>query len=371
MKKLILLVGFALVLGGLGWGYHLHQVRHKEAQEHAKAAAPTAVDVAVTAVKREDVPILLQSGGSAIYFRTVAVRPRVDATVTGVHFVSGRTVRAGDLLVVQDAAQLETQLRQAQAGLARDLGQLQSAREQETRYRELLKEEYVSRERYEDIRAKLIQAEEVVKADQAQIDAVKLQIGHTRISAPIGGEVGLSQVSVGMFARAGDSQPLVTINQIQPIRVQFSVPQSEVALLQKARAAGKVAVTARFPGDGTAQGTLDLVDNAIDPTSGSLLVQALFENTDNRILPGMLVDIGVHLGMENGALTVPAEAVRKGPSGDYLFVIDNGVAKMRTVTVSRVSSGRALIAKGIGEGDQVAVEGLARLADGVKVTVRN
>ncbi len=371
MKKLILLVGVVLILGGAGWGYHLHQVKHKEEVAQAKAAASATVDVAVAAARRDDVPIMLQSGGTAVYFRSVAVRPRVDAMITGVHFVSGRTVKAGTLLLTQDTSQLETQLRQSEAALARDRGQLESAREQEVRYRELLKDEYVARERYEDIRAKLIQAQEVVKADQAQIDAVKIQLGHTRIVAPISGELGLSQVSVGMFARGGDAQPLVTINQIQPIRVQFSVPQSDVALLQKARAAGKVAVKARFPGDGAADGVLDLVDNSIDPASGSLLVQAQFENADSRILPGMLVDVDVHLGVEKGVLTVPAEAVRKGPNGDYLFVVEGGVAKMRSVTVSRNNSGRALIAKGLGDGDQVAVEGLARLADGVKVTVRN
>lgn len=337
-----------------------------------KAGGAATVAVRTATAQRQAVPLALQAVGNVVPYESVAVRARLDSQVTAVHFRDGEEVKKGDVLFELDANALRAQAAQLAANIARDRAQLENARRQSGRAEALVVKGFATKAARDDSAANVAVTAASLNASIAALDSVKVQLGYTRITAPITGRTGTINVTRGNNVRANDAQPLVTINQLKPIRVQAALPQQHFEAVRAAMQAGPVRVQARQregAGDATlAEGTLDYLDNAIDPATGTFVTRAGFANESERLLPGMFVTVTLNLGSTADALTVPEVAVQHGQNGDYVFVIVAGKALRRDVKISRMQDSLAVVESGLEEGARVAVDGILGLKDGSAVT---
>ncbi len=374
MTKRILLP--ALLIAALsGGGYwYTHKVGGTEAQV-AKAAAPAAprgVPVVVKPVEVRSVPERLSTIGSVQPLAAVAIKARVDTVVETVHFTEGQEVKAGDLLFSLDARALDAQLRQAQANLERDKANLEKARGDVKRYTELVRSNAVSRQQLDAAIATADALEGTVKADLAAIEAAKVSLSFTRITAPMDGRTGAVNAKPGTMVRAADATPLVTLTQLRPITVAFNVPERHLPTIRKAMETGTLPVTAGIPGDSRApaEGVLTFVDSQVDQQSGTILVKGQFPNADTRLWPGQFVDVVLTLRVEPQALTLPDESVQTGQQGRFVYVVKaDDTVEVRPVVVSRSLDGLAVIANGVQAGERVVVDGQSRLFPGAKISI--
>ena len=319
-----------------------------------------AVPVLVATAVQKPIPVQIQAVGNAEAFQTVSVKSQVTGVLNKAHFKEGQNVRKGQLLFTIDPRPFEAVLRQAEANLARDVAQLQNAREQARRYAELVKKQYVSQEQYDQIRTNADAMEATVDADRAAVENAKVQLSYCYIYSPIDGQVGTLLVNEGNLVRVNDAAPLVVINQITPINVTFSVPEQHLADISRHMATGTLKVDARFPSDEgrPEQGHLAFVDNAVDRTTGTIKLKAEFKNSARRLWPGQFINVALTLSTQADAVVIPSEAVQVGQEGQHVFVVkpDKRV-EVRPVTVSRTTEGEAIIAKGLTAGEQVVREG--------------
>lgn len=375
MTKRILLPAL-LVAALAGGGYWYTQKAGEADVQVAKAAAPAAprgVPVVVKPVEVRSVPERLGTIGSVQPLAAVAIKARVDTVVETVHFTEGQEVKAGDLLFSLDARALDAQLRQAQANLERDKANLEKARGDVKRYSELMRSNAVSRQQLDAAVATADALEGTVKADLAAIEAAKVSLSFTRITAPMDGRTGAVNAKPGTMVRAADATPLVTLTQLRPITVAFNVPERHLPTIRKAMETGKLPVTAGIPGDSRtpADGVLTFVDSQVDQQSGTILVKGQFPNADTRLWPGQFVDVVLTLRVEPQALTLPDESVQTGQQGRFVYVVKaDDTVEVRPVTVSRSQDGIAVIASGVQAGERVVVDGQSRLFPGAKVTIR-
>lgn len=360
-----------LLLAAAGIGVWLWNVRTVGGKSSGGAGAIIAIKTA--AATKQSVPLTLSAVGNVVTYETVSIRSRIDSQVTGVHFKDGDEVKAGDLLFELDDKSLRAQAAQLEANIARDRAQLENAKHQYDRASALATKGFATKATTDDSTANVAVAQASLKASQAALDSVRVQLGYTRITAPISGRTGTINVTLGNNVKANDTQSMVTINQLKPIRVQASLPQQYFQSLRDAMAKGPVTVTVTKQNDTNASnaigtGTLDYIDNAVDATTGTFATRAGFANDDERLLPGMFVNVSLTLGDEE-ALTIPEVAVQHGQAGDYVYVVQGDKALKREVKIARLQKEIAVIDHGLEPGETVATDGLLGLKDGATVKV--
>lgn len=333
----------------------------------------TAVPVRTAVVAQMALPVYLQAVGNVEAFSSVEIRPQVSGPLLSVEFREGQDVEKGQLLFTIDRRPFELSLRQAQAQLAKNSGQSKTAETQRARYETLFKSGLVSQEQFDAISAQANSLQSSVAADQVQIDNAQLQLQYTEIRAPIAGRTGALQVHVGSLVRTNDPLPMVVINQITPVRVAFSVPASNLGPITRGQARGAL-VTEASPAKGSggpmSTGTLTFIDNTIDTTTSGIRLKATFPNGDRRLWPGEFVQVRLRLAVEPEALVVPISAVQNGPSGQYVYVVENGVVAMRPVTIARTEGGQVVVGEGLRAGEEVVTDGQLRLTPGARISVK-
>jgi multidrug efflux system membrane fusion protein len=330
------------------------------------------VPVTVALAEQKDVPVQVRAIGSVQPISTVAVRALVAGQLLRVGFREGDDVRRGQLLFTIDQRPYQATLAQAQANLARDEAQARNADSEARRYAELVKKDYVTREEYDKFASGAEAARAVVAADRAAVQNANLQLSYCEIRSPIDGRTGSLQVHAGNLVKANDTTPLVTINQITPVYVTFSVPESQLAEV-RARGLGNVPVFAS-PQKGGASvpgGRLTFVDNAVDPQTGTITLKATFPNEGRVLWPGEFVNVAMTLSNRANATVVPVQAVQNGQKGQYVYVVTSGDGvQMRPVTVVQQVDNQAVIGKGVNPGDTVVTDGQIRLTPKSKVDVK-
>lgn len=337
-------------------------------------AQNAAVPVATAPVVQKSVPLTVQGIGTVIAASTVTVRAQVTGELTSVHFIEGDEVQQGQVLVTIDKRPLEAALQQAQAALDRDIAQAANAKAQAARYQDLQRRGIATNEQVDQISANAAALDATVGADRAAVENAKVQLQYATITAPLTGKTGLLQVHPGNLVRATDTTPIVTINKITPVYVSFAVPEAQLPELKRYMAKGKLAVTALPPNDTGAPsaGVMTFIDNAVDPTTGTIKVKGTFPNTDRKLWPGQYVNVDVTLSAEPNAIVVPSLAVQTGQQGTYVFVVKpDQTVDLRAVTVERTNGDQSVIKSGLKPGETVVTDGQLRLNAGSRVSVKN
>jgi multidrug efflux system membrane fusion protein len=332
------------------------------------------VPVSVTTVRRAIVPYVVTANGVAEPMQTVAVQAQVNGILQRVNFSEGQAVQAGQVLFQIDPRPYIAVLNQARAQLARDEATAANARRDATRYAALVKEGYVTSSQADQAEATAVSAAATVAADRANVQKAALDVANCTIRAPISGRTGSLLVRMGNLVKANSEPPLVVINQIQPILVRFSIPQSQFPDIQRYYRSGSALQVRATPSEGSGvpvDGTLAFVDNNVDSTTGTVLLKARFSNPEGSVWPGQYMSVALQLYVDPNALTLPAPAVLTGQQGTYVFTIDTaGTAKQQAVKVSRTVDTLAVIASGLREGERVVVDGQSRLVPGSKVAIK-
>src|SRR6266576_4747619 len=320
-----------------------------------------------------DVPVFLNAIGTVQAFNMVTIKSRVDGQIVKVAFSEGQDVKAGTPLIQIDPRPLQALLDQAMATKQKDEAQLASAQADLVRWAELVPQGVKSRQTYDQQKALVQQLQAALKADEAQIEAARLNLGYADIRAPISGRLGIRMVDIGNMVSATDAAGLVTISQLKPMFVSFTVPQENLHKIhQKKGETGELAVIALGADNKTelARGKLSVIDNAIDQPTGTIRIKATFANDDERLWPGEFVNVRLVLSVRKGAPTVPAQTVQDGPTGSYAYVIkEDNTVERRAVEVAAVQDGLAIIGKGLSPGERIVVDGQYRLTNGARVKV--
>jgi membrane fusion protein, multidrug efflux system len=358
----------ALAAVGLGV-YFIADGRAKESRKAAKGTP--AIPVTVAPVMQETVPIRLQGIGNVEAYQTVALKARVDGQIMTVNFREGDPVKKGEVLFRIDPRPYEAALRQAEANALRDAAARDQARSQDRRYQDLLEKNFVSKEAYAQIRTNAETAAATARASEAALENARLNSEYCTIASPLDGYVGKVLLQAGNMVRANDANPLAVINQVRPIYVNFAVPERDLPEVRKYRAAGPLTVET-VPDAGTApvQGKLIFVDNAVDPSTGTIRLRAQFENADAALWPGQFVNVSLRLTEQTDAIVVPSVAVQNGPAGQYVFVVGADlVADLRKITVLRTDGERTIVATGLQKGERVVTRGQLRLGPKTRVQI--
>jgi multidrug efflux system membrane fusion protein len=372
-KRLWWTVGVVVLagVGGIAYQMQLAPVRSQTAPVRPPVGPP-GVPVVVATVARQPMPIRIDTIGTVQTIAMVSIKSRVDGYVDSVLIRDGQFVKTGDIMFRLDSRSAEAQLRQAQAQLARDQASLEGAERDVRRYTELVAKHATPVTNLEMAQTQVGVFKGAVQADEAMIENLQVQLSFCTIRAPIDGRVGSIAIKAGNSIKANDL-PLATINQIQPIYVSVSLPQVGFPGLKAAMEKGPVEVSVRAQGDEGApiKGMVEFFDSAVDTPTGTIAVRATFANDEQRLWPGQYVNASVTLGLERDALTIPQAAVRVGQNGNYVFVIKpDRTAEFRPVNVTRTVDGRSVIASGVNEGEEVAVDGQLRLNNGTKVEIK-
>jgi len=329
--------------------------------------------VSVAEVERMDVRQTIQAIGTLTALNTAVVRAKIDGELKALRFSEGQMVRAGDVLAEIDDRNAQAQLAQAEGQLARDVAQLRNAQLDLQRYQGLLEKDAIARQQVESQQALVRQLQGTVQSDQAQLDAAKLQLTHTRVVAPISGRLGLKQTELGSLVRAGDANGIVSINQTDPMAVLFAVPEIHVPLIQRKLRSGQalpVQVWDREAKQMLAQGRVSSTDNAIDLATGTLRLKATLPNADGILFPNQFANIRLELDTLKDSLAVPSAAIQRGAAGTFVYVVqpDNSVLT-KVVQLDAQDGDWQAIRGPINAGDKVVTDGADRLRDGSKVEV--
>ncbi|MCG6972321.1 MAG: efflux RND transporter periplasmic adaptor subunit [Desulfobacterales bacterium] len=331
--------------------------------------APVTAHIAL----KKDVPVVLKAIGTVEPHNTVAVRARVAGEITRIAFKEGQDVSQGDLLFTIDPRPYQAALEGALAELDRDNARLKSAKEDVRRYAELVKKDYVTSQAYDQTIANADALKATVAADQAAVQSARVNLDYCTVRAPITGRTGNLLVKLGNVIKAED-QPVVTINQITPINVSFSVPEEYLADIRRYAADGTLDVEAAFPDQKVPnfRGELSFINNTVDGSTGTILLKATFPNPDKTLWPGQFVNVILRLATSRSAVVVPSQAVQRGQQGDYVYVVKGDMSvDSRTVKLGQRLDGETVIRKGIEAGEQVVTDGQLRLFPGAKVALMN
>ena len=329
------------------------------------------VPVDVAKAVKKSVPELITAVGTVEPIDSVAVKSLVDGQLLDSHVKDGDEVSKGMLLFRIDPRPAQAALAQAEAALAKDYAARDLAKAQLDRYEPVADKGYISADQMQQYRTTYAAAAASVKVDQANVEAAKLTLGYTDIYSPITGRAGRILVQPGNLVKANDTQPLLTINRLAPIYVNFAVPGQYVERVRVAQNNDAPEVSAAGEGiPGPIDGELAFVDNAVDPATNTVKLRAKFANADERLWPGEFVNVTLTLGKDEDAVVVPDAAVKAGPNGSYVFVVQSdGHVEQRTVTVARSVNGESMIARGLTAGDTVVTDGQSRLINGTRVKI--
>jgi multidrug efflux system membrane fusion protein len=336
----------------------------------APAARP-AVSIVAASVQSHDVPIYLRGIGTVIAYNDVIVRSQITGQLVKISFQQGQTVKKGDLLAVIDPRPYQAQLDQAIANLDRDRAHLENAKIDLNRYTELAKKQSIAYQLVDSQKSIVDQLVAMIKADEAIIESARVNLGYTNLTSPIYGVTGIRQIDIGNIIHPTDVNGLVDITQIEPISLIFTLPQGDFVPIQERMSQGPVSIFVDSQdGKQLDEGRLNLIDNQIIQTTGTIRLRAEFPNKKHLLWPGQLVNARLLLDTRHDGLTVPASVVQQGPKGAYAYVINpDDTAEMRAITVAQISDGQALINSGLTTNERVVVDGQYKLQPGVPVTI--
>lgn len=346
-------------------------------KQQAQAAAPgnarPPVPVVVAPVEKRDVPVQLTGIGNGEAFQMVQVRSQVNGQINSVHFKEGQDVRKGQLLFTLDKRPFEADLEKAIGMMQRDEAQAANSAAQAARFNALEQQGVIAHQLADQQRAQAKADASVVSADRAAVNAARVQLQYTEIRAPLDARAGALQINQGNLVKANDTPFLVQLNQITPIYVTFSIPESQIDTVRRyaAQHLGVIANTKGQSGNAEA-GKLTFIDNGVDTTTGTVKLKATFPNSRRRLLPGQFVDVVLNLSLQKGATVVPTKAVQLGQQGEYVFVVNpQDIAEPRPVTTAGTFQKYSIIGKGLQPGERVIVEGQLRVAPNAKVEPTN
>jgi membrane fusion protein, multidrug efflux system len=358
-----------LVVVALVWSHSRHG-----AQAADTRSAPTAVPVDAATVERKDVPGYLEGLGTVQAFYTVKVTARVDGQLDTVAFTEGETLKKGQLLAQIDPRPFKAALDLALAQRAKDEAMVANAQRDMDRYLLLAPQDLASKQTVDTQRATLAQSQAQLKGDDATIENARTQLSYTTITAPINGRTGIRQVDPGNIVHATDTTGIVVMTQLQPISVMFTLPEDEVPKMTEALSHGTPSVVALARDDGTVldSGTVALLDNQIDQTSGTIRVKATFPNTRQRLWPGEFVSARVLVNMHKQALTIPAAALQRGPDGMFAYVVQtDSTVEVRALKVTLLDENTVIIDSGLKAGERVVTTNIYRLEPGTTVRINS
>ena len=373
MRRALLTFFVILLAAGGGWWWYARVPADDPGRRHAGDPIP----VLVAAATQQDVPIYLDGLGTAQASATVLIKPMVDGPLVEVRFREGQEVHVGDVLARIDPRTYQAAMDQAVAKKHQDEATLANARVDLGRYQKLAATAYTSAQQADTQKALVAQLEAQVAGDQAQIDTARTQLSYTTIAAPVDGRVGIRLVDQGNIVHAADQTGLVMITTLRPISVVFTLPQQSLADVARAMDAGTPEVLALPQGGDRAEtrevidhGTLTVLDNQVDPTTGTIKLKASFPNEHLLIWPGAFVSVRLKVDMRHDAIVVPPAAVQRGPRGPYVYVVnDDLIATRRPITLGHEDMTASIVADGLKPGEQVVIDGAARLTDNRKVTI--
>jgi RND family efflux transporter MFP subunit len=354
------LIGIALLVRGLWTG-------------DGAARTPSAagvVPVEVAKAGRKQVPVRLDALGNVTPISSVAIKARVDTNIVGVHFRDGAHVNKGDLLFTLDGRAIQAQIEQTEGIVARDRAQLAGAERDVARYTDLVAKSATPVVNLDNAKTQADVYHAAIKADTGLLDNLKVQLGYCTVTAPIDGRISAAAVKVGNFVRQADTAPMATINQMAPVYVSFTVPQKNLPDIRQAITAETATVKAKVPGEEKrASGQVTMIENTVDPTTGMATIRATMPNTDELLWPGTLVTAEMTL-REEEAVVVPNEAVQVSQTGNFVFVIKDGVSRVQKVTVERQVDKETVITSGLNGGETVVTDGQLLLSEGTPVAPR-
>lgn len=368
-KRPLLLVGALIVLVAAGAWMLLRPTS-------SKLTAPTAIPVRVVSVAERDVPRYVSGIGSVLSLHSVVIRPQIDGILTQLRVKEGQLVKAGDLLASIDDRSIRASLDQAKAQLGESQAQLQVAQVNLKRYKLLSVDDGVSKQTYDQQQALVKQLQATLLGNQAAIDAAQVQLSYTQIRSPVSGRVGIRTVDEGNFLRMSDTQGLFSVTQIDPIAVEFSLPQQMLPTLQGLLGATPAAAVNAYlgadtdgqTGDLLGEGHLTLIDNQINANTGTIRAKAEFDNAGQKLWPGQLVTIKIQTALNKDALVVPPTVVQRGLDQHFVYRVKDG--KVEAVPVQMVYQNSELnIIKGVQAGDVLVSDGQSRLKPGASVQV--
>jgi multidrug efflux system membrane fusion protein len=332
-----------------------------------------AVPVSTATVVEKVMPVDVAAVGSGEAISTVQVRAQVTGQLGETHFAEGQDVTKDQLLFTLDPRPFELALQQADAVRAKDVAQANNAQAEVARYKPLLDRGLIPREQFDSFTANAAALQATTGADQAAVETARLNLEYTRIIAPISGRAGSLMVHPGDLIRANDVAPMVTINQMSPIAVTFAVPGTLLDDIRRYQSRAGLTVEAAIPGSAhaRAEGRVTFIDNAVDPTSGTIKLKAVFTNANRELWPGLFVNVNLQLTSDPHALVAPSSAVQASQKGQYVYVVKRDqTVEMRPVTVSRSAGQESVIGEGLKNGETVVTDGQLRLTPGTRVTVR-
>jgi RND family efflux transporter MFP subunit len=336
-----------------------------------RPASPRIVPIDVAQSVTKPMPVRVEALGTVAPIATVIIKPRIDSEVTGVHFADGALVNKGDLLFTLDSRAIEAQIKQVEGNIERDKAQIEGAERDVKRYTDLVAKGATPVTNLDNAKTALGTFRGALMADQGALENLKVMLSYCTIRAPIAGKMSAAMVKVGNFVRTGsDTVQLATINQIAPIYVAFGVPQRLLPNIREALDAKTAKVEAAVVGQPkNAQGAVTMIDNTVDQTTGMVTIRATMPNADQILWPGALVTVQLTLRVDD-AVVVPSVAVQVGQKGNFVFVIKDGAANVRPVTVARVIDAETVISEGLAAGETVVIDGQLLLNNGTKVSVR-
>src|SRR3954471_717319 len=331
---------------------------------------PRTVSVEIAKAERKPVPMDVDAIGMVTPISSVALKSRLETTIVSVHFEDGAKVSEGDLLFTLDSRQIDAQIEQAEGVLVKDQAQLEGAQRDLRRYNDLVGKGATTQVNVDNARTQSDILTGTIKADQAALDNLKVQKSYTLIRAPFAGRISAANVKVGNFVRPADLTPLAVINQMAPVYVSFAVPQGVLVDLRDSMAKGASGVTATIPGRQRSEtGKVAMVENTVDQTTGMVTVRGIMNNENETLWPGTLVATKLVIRVED-SVVVPTVAVQRSQSGNFVFVVKDGAAKVQPVKVDRTAQGMSVILEGLAGDESVVVDGQLLLSDGTWVEAR-
>lgn len=336
----------------------------------AQQGGPRLIPVEVTAALQQEVPVRIVALGTVTPIAGVAIKARLESVITKVHFQDGAMVKAGDVLFTLDGRQIEAEIKRVEAVIAGAEAQVEQAQRDVERYKELVNKNATTIVTLNNAQTQVNIFGATAQSSRATLENLRVQLDYATIRAPISGRISAAAVKVGNFVRPADTAPLATIIQTAPVYVSFTVPQRSLPDLRKALAAETATVDAAAPGETKRSvGQVSMIENTVDATTGMVMVRATMDNKDELLWPGTLVNTQVTLRVEK-AVVVPSSAIQVSQTGSYVFVVQDGVAKVRPVEVSRTVENRSVIGKGLADGETVVTDGQLLLVEGSRVAPR-